>query len=131
MLNVKSVTKAHRSTYYKEHYAKYGELYRARAKLRKMKIIGEYHRRMLEYLRQKSCMVCGETDPIVLEFDHPDPARKNFGIARAISDLKPWAKILAEMQACQVLCANCHKRKTAREFSWYKNSAESKNSTRQ
>jgi hypothetical protein len=31
-----------------------------------------------------------------------------------------WNRILAEIAKCQVRCANCHRRKTARDFKWFK-----------
>jgi hypothetical protein len=31
-----------------------------------------------------------------------------------------WARILEELQKCDVRCANCHRRKTARDFKWFK-----------
>ncbi len=108
-----------RRIYYTEHYRKYGDQYRQRAKIRREKIKDELQRYLLEYLSNKCCAKCGETDPVVLEFDHINPSEKSFGIARAISDGLAWQKILAEINKCQVLCANCHKKKTAREFGWY------------
>jgi hypothetical protein len=65
-------------------------------------------------------MQCGETDVRVLEFDHIDPSRKEFGIARAITYGKPWDTIVEEIQKCQILCANCHKKRTAIQYGWFK-----------
>lgn len=31
-----------------------------------------------------------------------------------------WNKILSEIEKCDVRCANCHKRRTARQFNWSK-----------
>jgi hypothetical protein len=75
---------------------------------------------MLEYLSDKSCERCGVSDPRVLEFDHIDPKSKSFSIARGISDILSWENILVEIKKCQVLCANCHKIKTADEQHWYR-----------
>jgi hypothetical protein len=76
---------------------------------------------LLEYLADKSCSVCGIKDPRVLEFDHIDPTTKSFGIARGMTNALSWENILIEIKKCQVLCANCHKIKTAEEQGWYKN----------
>lgn len=116
-----------RKAFYHEHYLKYGELYRRRAKARREMVRKDLQTKLLDYLSDKCCAVCGESDPVVLEFDHINPQQKSFGIARAISDGVKWSVILAEIQKCQVLCANCHKRKTAREFGWYQKTLNANN----
>jgi 5-methylcytosine-specific restriction endonuclease McrA len=108
-----------RKDFYHEHYRRYGDLYRQRAKARREKVRAELQTNLLKYLSDKRCVKCGENDPVVLEFDHLRPAEKSFGIARAISNGMKWSTILEEIKKCQILCANCHKRKTAQEFNWY------------
>jgi 5-methylcytosine-specific restriction endonuclease McrA len=76
---------------------------------------------MFEYLSNKSCEFCGYTDYRALEFDHIDPKTKTIGISKAVSDTWSWENILNEIEKCQILCANCHKVKTAKEQGWYKN----------
>jgi hypothetical protein len=56
---------------------------------------------------------CGETDPLVLEFDHLRDKRFNIGNALPYRN---WASILAEIEKCAVVCANCHRRRTARRI---------------
>lgn len=72
---------------------------------------------LLEYLRQHPCVDCGETDPVVLDFDHVK-GRKDFHISRALS--LGWAieTIEKEMEKCVVRCSNCHRRVTARRQNW-------------
>ena len=107
---------------WREHYHKYGSKYRERAVARNHRLKIKRRRLMLEYLKDKSCAICQINDPRVLEFDHLDPSAKSFSIARGNSDLLlSWPKILAEIEKCQILCANCHKIKTAQEQNWYKN----------
>jgi hypothetical protein len=62
------------------------------------------------YLREHRCSVCGETDPVVLEFDH---LRDKVREVTVIAMLGGWADLLAEIEKCRVLCANCHRRQTA------------------
>jgi hypothetical protein len=61
------------------------------------------------------CVDCGESDPVVLEFDHRDPAAKSFSIGDALGKTWQWEKIAAEIAKCDVRCANCHRRRTARQ----------------
>lgn len=71
--------------------------------------------RMIEYLRGHPCRDCGESDPVVLDFDHLPGFAKRFEIARAVgASTRSWASILAEIEKCEVVCANCHRRRTAR-----------------
>lgn len=57
--------------------------------------------------RERGCADCGCTDPIVLEFHHIDPAEKDT-IVGALSG-RSMARALAEVEKCEVLCANCHR----------------------
>jgi hypothetical protein len=47
----------------------------------------------------------------VLEFDHLRD--KAFDVAQALP-YRNWPSILAEIEKRQVVCANCHRRRTAR-----------------
>lgn len=64
-----------------------------------------------DYLFDHPCVDCGETDPVVLEFDHIDT--KSFDIAYGIRN-NSWESVLREMDKCEVVCANCHRRRTSR-----------------
>jgi hypothetical protein len=75
---------------------------------------------MLNYLKDKSCIICGESDMRTFEFDHLDPSTKLFGIAKGITDGRKWDIILSEIDKCRILCANCHKKHTASQRNWYK-----------
>jgi len=76
---------------------------------------------VLAYLSSHPCIDCGNADPVVLEFDHRDPATKVAEVSRMIIS-KPWSRVLAEIEKCDVRCINCHRRKTGREFGWAKSS---------
>ena len=73
------------------------------------------HRFVCEYLLTHFCVDCGEADPIVLEFDHVRGKK-----LASISVLKNRSKKIVEreIKKCVVRCANCHRRKTAKQFSW-------------
>lgn len=78
----------------------------------------------LRYLESHPCVDCGESDPVVLEFDHVR-GRKRAEISALVSSSKSLSSLRAQLDAeiakCEVRCANCHRRKTAKDFcAWHK-----------
>ncbi len=57
-----------------------------------------------------ACVRCGEDHPSCLEFDHRIPAEKDFPISTAYCSLS-LERIKAEIQKCDVLCSNCHRKR--------------------
>lgn len=72
-----------------------------------------------DYLKTHPCVDCSENDPFVLEFDHQRD--KSYLISRMVNENYSIEKITFEINKCVVRCANCHRRKTARDFKWYDN----------
>jgi hypothetical protein len=103
----------------KEHYEKYKDEYKFRNKERKERLLNENTNYLLSYLKEHHCVDCGESNPIVLEFDHIKPNEKEFGISKMMRDYT-WDQILKEIDKCEVVCANCHKIRTAKQFGWLK-----------
>jgi len=103
----------------KEHYNKYKDEYIKRAKIRNKKTRKEIRSKLLEYLSDKKC-TCGENRPACLDFHHIDKNQKFTDISTMIRSGYNWNKILEEINKCEILCANCHRIKTANEFNWYK-----------
>ena len=62
-----------------------------------------------EYKATHPCIDCGESDPIVLEFDHLPQYHK----ARRVGSIAhlSLATIQAEIDKCEMVCANCHSRR--------------------
>lgn len=73
--------------------------------------------RVRDIKRQRGCQHkgCKVNDPIMLDFDHIDRDKKEFGICQGINRGVAWATILEEIGKCQVLCANHHRIRTARQ----------------
>jgi hypothetical protein len=69
---------------------------------------------LIEYLKAHPCVDCGEPDTVVLEFDHVRGEKKT-EVSNMIKNTN-WTNILLEIEKCEVRCANCHKRKTTRQF---------------
>ncbi len=77
---------------------------------------------VIDYLLSHPCVDCGETDIVVLEFDHQRD--KAMDVWRLVSRAYRWSRILEEIEKCDVVCANDHRRRTARSFGWAKLTAE-------
>lgn len=75
---------------------------------------------IFDYLLTHPCVVCGERDTVVLEFDHVKREDKVLPIGNMRNHLYSLEKIKSEIKKCQVLCANCHRRKTATDLGWNK-----------
>lgn len=73
-----------------------------------------------DFLIKNPCSICLESDPVVLDFDHIDPSTKIDTISNLIRQSHSLEKIQEEIEKCQILCANCHRRKTAIDNNWGK-----------
>ena len=73
---------------------------------------------VFEYLREHPCADCGEDDPVVLEFDHLRDKAGN--ISQMAQRKMRWERIEAEIAKCEVVCANCHRRRTAERGAWFR-----------
>ena len=62
------------------------------------------------YKTHKGCADCKETDPIVLEFDHLKD--KEDDVSKMLYSARPWCVVLREIEKCDVVCRNCHARRT-------------------
>jgi hypothetical protein len=100
-----------RAAYKQEHYKAHRRRYIDQAQVRKRATAAERIAYLVAYLREHPCADCGEADPVVLEFDHLRD--KKFNISKGIRD-RNWQCVLDEIAKCEVVCANCHRRRTAR-----------------
>lgn len=76
------------------------------------------HKMISEYFLENPCVDCGEVDPVVLEFDHRSSVEKDSEVSNLLKSGASWGRIKAEIDKCDVRCANCHKRRTAVQFGW-------------
>lgn len=70
-----------------------------------------------DYLVNKSCIDCGEKDPIVLEFDHIENKFDNLSNLILNCSLE---RLVKEIKKCEIRCANCHRRKSSLNLGYYK-----------
>jgi hypothetical protein len=93
----------------REYFLERGDLHRQQSgdALKRRRLRAKAH--VLEYLRSRTCVDCGEADPVVLEFDHL--GEKTTGVcALAHRGVKP-ERLDQEMALCDVVCACCHRRR--------------------
>lgn len=65
---------------------------------------------VLDFLEDHPCVDCGETDIVVLEFDHLE---NKYGTVTGLAKLGiSLENLIKEIEKCEVVCANCHKRRT-------------------
>lgn len=76
--------------------------------------------KLLEYLKEHPCVDCGESNPITLEFHHLK--NKKYNIANIIKYVSSWDTVLKEIAKCDIVCSNCHKKRTAKQQNWYSKS---------
>jgi hypothetical protein len=88
-----------------------------RARVRRGRVQDENRLMLWQYLSRHPCVDCGESDPVVLEFDHLCDKRAN--VSAMVSGGYTWSTIALEIGKCEVRCVNCHLRKTARELGIY------------
>ena len=92
----------------KRHYKKFRKKIIARSKEGNKKRIKRNKDYILAVKKEKSCVDCGESNPIVLDFDHvrgkkvgnvSDLARQAYGMKT----------LKTEIEKCEVRCSNCHR----------------------
>ncbi len=71
-----------------------------------------------DYLERRPCRDCGESDVRVLEFDHV--GEKSMDIAALWRLGRSLEELEAEVAQCQVVCVNCHRRRTSQRAGWWR-----------
>ncbi len=106
------------SEYRRHHYLKNKEKYILKARrwnFKQKEVLSKY---LYDILSQSHCVDCGEKDIIVLEFDHTN--NKKHGIPEMYKNRYSLNAVENELKKCVVRCANCHRRKTAKEKGFWK-----------
>jgi hypothetical protein len=93
-----------------------GDLHRRQSTAAKIARTQALRKHILGHLRRTRCVDCGERDPVVLEFDHVGD--KAASISKLVSDAASMKVVDAEIASCEVVCANCHRRRTAIRGRW-------------
>ena len=109
--------------YGKAWYDRNKVTHKARTKIRNDRVRSENKKLSYNYLLAHPCVDCGESDPIVLDYDHQRDKIKAVGVM--LCSALSWSTIKKEIDKCEVRCSNCHRRKTAKEqktYKWERNS---------
>ena len=104
----------------KNHYNTNKQYYLLKTKNRNKKLRDEINSFIQQYLSKNPCVDCTESDITVLEFDHNGKIPKLKAVSSLIRARSSLEKIKEEISKCEVRCANCHRRKTAKDFNWFK-----------
>jgi len=104
----------------KNHYNNNREYYLTKSQKRNKHLRFKVNTYLQEYLLRHPCVDCGEKDIVVLEFDHTGKIPKFKAVSHMIRLQYPLEEIKREIDKCEVRCANCHRRKTAKDYKWYK-----------
>ena len=85
---------------------------------RKRRVRDEAREYVWNYLLSHPYIQCGESNPVVFEFHHREG--KDKAVSEMVAGGYPIHKIQAEINKCDVLCANCHRKLTHTERGWFR-----------
>lgn len=115
------VCKTCQNVYGRAHYQTYRAKYIQKARRRNAEQTRINTEFLVDYLRRHPCVDCGESDIVVLEFDHLRDKRAVVG--DLVTSGYSLEKVKREIDKCEVVCANCHRRRTAGRAGWYRTHA--------
>lgn len=109
-----------------EHYQGNVDAYKQRAVIHNKKTKTENQKKICEYLEKHPCEECGESNICVLEFHHLHSKDKAISNMIHSNGATSWETIEKEIQKCRVLCANCHRKITLKDYNSYRDSFQNK-----
>lgn len=108
-----------RSGYCKPCNREYGKRNYQENKERYFQVAKERDRRLdalINSYKDKPCADCGvKYPPYVMDLDHVDPTQKVDKISTMRRRRMAFAKIVAEIAKCEVVCSNCHRERTNKQ----------------
>ena len=114
-----SYCRACHKKYLKKHYEENSKYYKNKARVHTKRYQKKARQVIYEFKLGNPCVQCGEGDPRVLEFNHVDPSNKSHNVAEMVKAGYSVTSILKEVEKCEVLCANCHRIQTSKDFEYY------------
>jgi hypothetical protein len=101
---------------FRSYFRERGDVHRRQVAVRQRRLSEAARAVVVAHLATHPCVDCGESDVAVLEFDHVEA--KTADVAFLIGHGASPERIHAEIERCQVRCANCHRRVTATRSGW-------------
>lgn len=101
---------------FRDYFRRRGEKHIRQVRAASLKRVAATRERMAAFLADHPCVDCGEREPAVLDFDHVGDKREL--VSALVARAAPWQRIEEEIAQCEVRCANCHRRATARRAGW-------------
>lgn len=92
----------------KRHYRENKERYIAtRKKNRTLKLIKRWRLIKELYEEQGGCAICGNENPLFIDFHHRDPGQKEALVSSHVRNASDEV-FLSELEKCDLVCKNCH-----------------------
>lgn len=93
------------------HYQKHKDVYKKRS-LKRNRSQRKWNKEFIFRVKDMySCVDCGESDPIVLDFDHV-VGDKIANVSDMVNQSYSIDTIKQEIRKCEVRCSNCHRKRT-------------------
>ncbi len=106
---IRSFCRACHNEYKKQYYKSCSIEQKEAAKARNRKYQIELREWISNEVKKDGCCLCGESNPICLDFHHVIQEEKSDWIHRLIS-LNSRKKLEIELRKCAVVCSNCHRK---------------------
>ena len=98
--------KSKKLEYARELYQKHREVMIQRVRQNKRRV----KKWIDKYKETLKCSKCGESHPSTIDFHHKNRDTKEVSVAYLVANGYSTKRIEKELEKCEVLCANCHRK---------------------
>lgn len=99
------------SDYEKNHYSNQSEIIKQQRRTSNKSYADRNRAYILQYKLNHGCKYCPEKEPCCLDFHHLDSKTKLACVSQLVNGFS-IDKLIAEIDKCDVVCANCHRKIT-------------------
>ena len=107
--------KSYQASYHKKWHQANNTSRKQQIKERKRKL----KQRFKDYKEGLSCFRCGfegKGNPWAIELHHKDPTEKTELVSYLVSHGYSWERVMEEIEICDPICANCHRKEHYLEY---------------